>query len=183
MTAPDPFVEYTIASEQVFDGGLLKVWRDRVGRHTESGEWNREYIRHPGATVIIAVTESGKLLMERQFRYPLGQVCWEMPAGKIDPNESIEICARRELREETGFEAQEWAHLGTVHPCVGYSDERIEIFLARGLTQRGTALDHGEYLEVFEISLEEAEAAVLDGRITDGKTIACLFWAGKVLNR
>ncbi|WP_374600827.1 NUDIX domain-containing protein [Niveibacterium sp.] len=181
MPTPDPFVEYTISSEQVFDGGLLKVWRDKVGRQTESGEWNREYIRHPGATVIIAVAESGKLLMERQFRYPLGRICWEMPAGKIDPNESIEVCARRELREETGFEARDWTHLGTVHPCVGYSDERIEIFLAKELTQQGTALDHGEYVEVFEISLEEAEAAVLDGRITDGKTIACLFWAAKVL--
>ncbi|WP_374510625.1 NUDIX domain-containing protein [Niveibacterium sp.] len=183
MSDPNPFIEHTISSEQVFDGKLLKVWRDRVGRESEPGEWNREYIRHPGATVIIAVTESGKLLMERQFRYPLGHICWEMPAGKIDPNESIEVCARRELREETGFEASDWSHLGTVHPCVGYSDERIEIFLAQGLTQRGAALDHGEYVEVFEITLDEAEAAVLDGRITDGKTIACLFWAAKTLRR
>lgn len=177
----DQFTETCLTTEQVFDGQLLKVWRDTVRRGAEEGEWTREYIRHPGATMAIAVTDAGNLLLERQFRYPLGRVFIEFPAGKIDPNETIEQCVARELREETGFNAREWQHLGTLHPALGYTDERIEIFLAQGLEYVGHQFDHGEYVEVIEWSLEEAEAAVFDGRITDAKTITGLFWARKVL--
>ncbi|MCX9155195.1 NUDIX hydrolase [Niveibacterium sp. 24ML] len=181
MSSDDRLVEIRLESTQVFDGCLLKVFKDTVGRVGASGEWVREYIHHPGAAVILAIADSGNLLMERQFRYPLGRVVWELPAGKLDPGESIEACARRELREETGYDAAEWAHLGTMHPAVGYSDERIEIFLARQLTHVGDALDADESLEVFEICLADAEDAVFDGRITDGKTIAGLFWLARVL--
>lgn len=116
-------------------------------------------------------------MFERQFRYPLRRSFLELPAGKIDPDEDILACARRELREETGYEAARWQHLGVMHPCIGYSDERIEIFLARELNHVGHALDEGEFLEVLSFSVGEAVAAVHDGRITDGKTITALFRA------
>jgi ADP-ribose pyrophosphatase len=172
--------EEMLDSVQVFDGRLLKVFSDRV-RLPDGAEGVREYIRHPGAVVVIAVTAEGKLLFERQHRYPLHRDMLELPAGKIDPLEPIEACARRELREETGFDAGEWRHLGVMHPCIGYSDERIEIFLARGLTPGSQSLDPHEFLEVLEIGLEEAVEAVFDGRITDAKTITALLWAQRVL--
>lgn len=140
----------------------------------------REYIIHPGAVVILAFLDNGNLLFERQYRYPLRQVFLELPAGKIDQGEAIIDTARRELREETGYVAAAWEHLGVMHPCIGYSDERIEIFAAHGLQLLGEKqLDHNEFLDVVEISPEEARQAVWDGRITDAKTIAALFWLGR----
>jgi ADP-ribose pyrophosphatase len=132
--------------------------------------------------LMIAELPNGKLLFERQFRYPLDRVFLELPAGKIHPGEEILLTAQRELREETGYVAEHWHHLGTIHPCIGYSDERIEIFFARGLSHVGHALDDGEFLEVHELGLEEAIEAVRDGRLTDGKSVAGLFWAERVLS-
>src|SRR5690606_27743593 len=137
----------------------------------------REYIRHPGAVVVVASLPDGRLVFERQFRYPLGRAFLELPAGKIDPGEPILACAQRELREETGYIARAWEHLGVMHPCIGYSDERIEIFLARELEAVGHAWDEGEFLEVLSLGVDDAEAAVHEGRITDGKTICALFRA------
>lgn len=172
----DALEERTLDSEQVFRGVLLDVRRDRV-RLPDGAESVREYIRHPGAVVVIALNEDGGMVFERQFRYPLGRVFLELPAGKIDLDEDIELCARRELREETGFEAREWTYVGVFHPCIGYSDERIEVFVARGLEQVGRALDDGEFLDVFTMSADELDAAVREGRITDGKTLSALFLA------
>lgn len=172
--------EETLDSVQVFDGLLLKVFSDRV-RLPDGSEGVREYIRHPGAVVVIAVTEDGRLLFERQHRYPVRLDMLELPAGKIDLHEPIEACARRELREETGFEAERWQYLGVMHPCIGYSDERIEIFLARDLKHVGQSLDPHEFLDVLELSLQEAVEAVFSGRITDAKTITALFWAQREL--
>jgi ADP-ribose pyrophosphatase len=132
--------------------------------------------------VVIATLDNGRLLFERQFRYPLHRVFLELPAGKIDPGEPILDTARRELREETGYKAKSWRHLGTMHPCIGYSDERIEIFLAQGLAYVGHERDHGEFLEVIELSLTDAVASVRDGEITDAKTVTALFWAEKILS-
>ena len=120
-------------------------------------------------------------MFERQFRYPVGQVFIEMPAGKLDPGDTPLSCAQRELREETGYSAVDWSYVGTLHPCIGYSSERIEIFLARDLIPGQQSLDQGEFLEVFEMSLDVAIRAVLQGEITDAKTIACLFWAQRLL--
>jgi ADP-ribose pyrophosphatase len=166
--------ERELESEQVFDGRLLKVWRDRVSL-PDGSEGGREYIRHPGAVVVVAVLPDGRLLFERQFRYPLRRVFLELPAGKIDPGEDILDCARRELREETGYEAQQWRHVGVMHPCIGYSDERIEIFLACGLRHVGHRWDEGEFLELLTLSVDEAEEAIHGGELTDGKSIAALY--------
>ncbi len=180
MTDAD-LIEETVSSEAVYDGCLLHARRDVVqlpnGQHSV-----REWIAHPGAAVVIALLDNGKLLFERQFRYPVRRVCLELPAGKIEPNEHPLDTIRRELREETGFRAKQWRHVGTMHPCIGYSDERIEIFWAQGLSFIGAELDDGELLEVVELSVADALLAVRDGEITDGKTIAALMWADKIIS-
>lgn len=173
--------ESGLASEAVFSGRLLHVKRDTV-RLPDGREATREYVTHPGAVVMIAELPNGKLLFERQFRYPLDRVFLELPAGKIHPGEDTLLTARRELQEETGYVAEHWHYLGVIHPCIGYSDERLEIFFARGLSHVGHALDDGEFLEVHELDLAEAIEAVRDGRLTDGKSIACLLWAERVLD-
>lgn len=176
MSLDQHLIESEVASETVFKGHLLEVRKDRV-LLPNGKESVREYIVHPGAVVVLAFLDNGNLLFERQFRYPLRRVFLELPAGKIDPGEAILDTARRELLEETGYTASDWEYLGVMHPCIGYSDERIEIFAARGLHLAGERqLDHNEFLDVVELAPEAAKAAVWDGRITDAKTVTALFW-------
>ena len=176
MSNDEGLVEIQQSSETVFQGALLHVKKDVV-RLPDGKSSIREYIVHPGAVVIIATLPNGNLLFERQFRYPLHRVFLELPAGKIDAGEAILDTAMRELREETGFVASEWEYLGVMHPCIGYSDERIEIFRAMGLTYAGEKeLDHNEFLEILELSPQEAKMAILSGEITDAKTISALYW-------
>ncbi|WP_313953554.1 NUDIX hydrolase [Accumulibacter sp.] len=173
--------EEELESTQVFRGKLLDVRLDRV-RLPDGADCLREYVRHQGAVVVIAQLDDGQLLFVRQHRYPLRRTILELPAGKIDAGEEIIDTATRELLEETGHQAAEWRYLGVMHPCVGYSDERIEIFLARGVRREAEPnLDSGEFLDVLSLSLEEALAAVKSGEITDAKTITGLFWAEKAL--
>ena len=176
MSSDSHLIETTILSEIVFDGELLKVNRDQVllpNGHPSI----REYISHPGAVVILAFLDNGNLLFERQYRYPLRRVFLELPAGKIDSGETIFATAQRELLEETGYMAKKWKHLGQMHPCIGYSDERIEIFEARELQLAGEKqLDLNEFLEAIELSPQAAKAAVWAGQITDSKTITALYW-------
>lgn len=173
--------EVQLDSTQVFRGNLLDVRRDRV-RLPDGNSCLREYIRHQGAAVIIAERDDRKIVFVRQYRYPLQRSFLELPAGKIDPGEAAADTARRELREETGYAASLWRHLGVLHPCVGYSDERIEIFLATGVQRCSQReLDDSEFIDVLALSLEEALQAVRDGRITDAKTLSGLLWAEKAL--
>lgn len=169
------FTETFLEGEQVFSGRLLKVRRDRV-RLPDGKETVREYIRHPGAAVILALLDGDRVVMVRQFRYALGREFIELPAGKLDPGESHEATAKRELLEETGYVATEWRRLGIIHNAIGYSDEGIEIWLARRLQQRAPQLADGEFLEAFTLPLADALEMVRDGRITDAKTVAGLLW-------
>jgi len=167
-------VETRIASEDVFDGKLLHVKRDTV-RLPDGKTATREYIAHPGAVMIIPRLPDGKLLMERQFRYPLARVFIEFPAGKIDPGEDPATTAARELLEETGYTAERWAHIGTLHPLITYSTERIEIYTADALTFVGAKLDAGEFVEIITATLEEALTWIDRGELTDVKTMLGLL--------
>ena len=172
--------EQRISGEKVFGGVLLHVHQDSV-RLPDGRPATREYIDHPGAVAIVPVVDGGMILLERQFRYPLGGVMVEIPAGKIDPGEDPLDTARRELLEETGRIAAKWRHLGTIHPLVAYSNEHIELFLATEITvTQDAALDDGEHLETFTLSLPEALEWIRDGRITDSKTMIGLMWAERL---
>ena len=159
----------------MFDGNLLKVHRDIV-RLPDGGRGQREYIRHPGAVAVVALFDDGTVLLERQFRYPHRREFLEIPAGKLEPGEPHLDTAKRELLEETGYVAAEWKSLGTIHTAIGYSDEAIELFLAKKLTHQAAQLDAGEFLETLLVPLDEAIAMVRDGRITDSKSGIGLLW-------
>jgi ADP-ribose pyrophosphatase len=172
--------ETRVSGEIVFDGKLLQVRRDVV-RLPDGKHATREYILHPGAVTIIPLLDSGELLMERQYRYSVALELVELPAGKIDPGESTLATAQRELLEETGYTAGSWAYVTTIHPLVGYTNERIELWLARGLRYAGRRLDDGEFLDTFPLALAEAVEWVRSGRITDVKTIVGVLWAEKIV--
>jgi len=173
--------EKQIDSRVMYDGNFINVRKDTV-LLPDGGTSTREYITHPGAVAMLALLDNGNLVMERQYRYPPRQEFIELPAGKIDHGEDILVTAQRELLEETGYVASEWTHLTTAWPCIGYADERMEYFLARGLTHVGRNLDEGEFLEVFELAPAEAIEWIRLGKINDSKTILGLFWLEKVLN-
>jgi ADP-ribose pyrophosphatase len=159
---------------------MLTVKRDQV-RLPNGGQSQREYVIHPGAVVVVPVLPNGNLIVERQFRYPLRQVFIELPAGKIDAGEDVLVTGQRELLEETGFEADEWVKLGLQHPCIGYSNEVIHMYLATGLRAGAHQRDEDEPMEVFELSLAQCMRMILEGQITDGKTIVALMFAEKYL--
>jgi ADP-ribose pyrophosphatase len=170
--------EHFVAGERVYDGGLLKVHRDTV-RLPDGTQAYREYIRHPGAVAVVALFDDGTVLLERQFRYPNAREFIEIPAGKLEPGEPHLDTAQRELLEETGYVAAEWTRLCVIHTAIGYTDEAIELFLARNLTQKERKLDAGEFLETLKVPFDEAIAMIRDGRISDVKTIVGLLWVDK----
>jgi ADP-ribose pyrophosphatase len=159
---------------------MLKVNEDEVSL-PDGGVALREYVLHPGAAIILPLFEDNTVLIERQFRYPVGRHFYELPAGKLEAGEPPLETAKRELLEETGYLAAEWRELGQIHPCVGYSDERIDFFLAQKLEFKGANLDEGEFLETLRLPLPETLEWIRSGRITDAKTILGLFWAEKIL--
>ncbi|MDR0769653.1 MAG: NUDIX hydrolase [Burkholderiales bacterium] len=171
--------ETMIDGATVFDGVLLHVRKDAV-RLPNGHTTTREYVRHPGAALIVPVLDDGRLLLERQFRYPNQTVFIEFPAGKLDPGETALVTAQRELREETGYEASRWYTLGRIHPLPAYSDEIIYLFAAEGLTLSESRRDEDEFLELITMTPAEVAAAIDGGDITDAKTL-CAFslWQAK----
>ncbi|MCY7386466.1 MAG: NUDIX hydrolase [Burkholderiales bacterium] len=178
---PD-LTEHTLSSERVLDGKMIRVDLDRV-RLPDGGESWREYVLHPGAVIIAAFVDDDTLIFEHQFRYPVRRHFIELPAGKIDVGEPHADTARRELLEETGYTAAHWQHAVTLHAGIGYSNEAIELYVARDLTHVGHQRDAGEFLEVFTMSLAEAVEKVGNSEITDTKTAFSLLWLDKFRSR
>ncbi|WP_144638380.1 NUDIX domain-containing protein [Bordetella genomosp. 13] len=180
MTQDDVHLTETrLHSELICDGSFLKVRRDTV-RLPSGREATREYVVHPGAVVVVPMLDDGRVLVERQFRYPIGQVMTEFPAGKLDPDEDPLACAKRELFEETGYTAAQWARAGHLHLAIAYSTEIIHIFFARGLTAGQRQLDEDEFLDVLAVDADELSDACRQGRVTDTKTLTCMLWLQNV---
>ena len=173
--------ERQIGSEEIFDGVIMHVFRDKV-ELPDGSTSSREVIRHIGAVCVIPVTDEGNVILERQYRYPLGQVMTEIPAGKLDyVGEDHFDAIKRELKEETGYSAECWQELGWFYPAAAYSDEKIMMYLATGLHKGEQTLDQGEFLNVFEMPLKEAVVQVMSGEITDSKTQTAILKAANVL--
>ncbi len=171
--------EIELASELVYEGIFLKLRRDRA-RMPDGSERGREYVVHPGAAAMVPLMPDDRILVERQFRYPLRDVFVEIPAGKLDPGETAIDTARRELVEETGYRARQWAPLTRIHPAIGFADEVIEIFLCRDLVEVGRQLDHGEFLDLDFVTLGWLVDELRAGRLTDVKTQIAVLWLERI---
>ena len=168
-------------SEEIFDGVILHVFKDSVSIPNGMTA-SREVIRHLGAVCIVPVTDDGKVIVERQFRYPIDQVITEIPAGKLDsPDEDRLEAAKRELKEETGFTAKEWKDIGLYYPAAAYSDEKITMYMARGLEKGARDLDPDEIIDIYEVPIEELVRDIVSGKITDGKTQVAVLKVNEIL--
>ena len=170
--------ETSLGSRTVYQGNFLRVLRDEV-RLPDGKQATREYIVHPGAVMVVPLLDDGRLLMERQYRYPMQRVMLEFPAGKLDAGETPLACGQRELLEETGHRAAEWACAGMLHNAIAYSDEVIHIFFARGLKPGARALDEGEFLDLVEHTPAELDALAASGQLTDAKSLIGLLWLSR----
>ena len=177
----DHLVETKISSESVYKGNFLNVLRDTVVLPNDK-QATREYVVHPGAVVVIALLDDGSVVLERQYRYPIGDVMVEFPAGKLDAGENSQFCGQRELLEETGYSATQWAYAGAMHLAIAYSDEVLHIYFAKGLTLGERKLDEGESLDVFTATPAELLAMCGQGLVTDAKTLTCTLWLQNVLS-
>ena len=175
--------ELMVRSEEVYSGVLLHIYKDEV-KLPNGNTSVREYNKHFGAVCIIPMTDDGKVILERQYRYPLHEVITEIPAGKLDsPDEDPLSAAQRELREETGYTADTWVGLGEFRGAAAYSNERIWMYLAKGLTKGERELDDDEFLDVFALPLSDAVEEVMSGKISDGKTIAAVLKVNELMRR
>ena len=172
--------EHTTGREELLKGHFLHVVRETV-RLPDGGAAFREFVLHPGAVAVVPLLDDGRIVLERQYRHPTRQVMIEIPAGKLDAGEEPLVCGQRELLEETGYVAREWAYAFTMYPTVAYSDEAIHIWFARGLEHRGARLDQGEFLEVIAATPEEFLGWCREGSIVDSKTLAAALWIQNVL--
>ncbi len=186
MSKPDDahLMEHLLERQELFKGRFLHAFRDTV-RLPDGGEATREYVVHPGAVVVVPLLQGPdgqlRIVLERQYRYPVGQVMVELPAGKLDAGEDPLRCGQRELLEETGYQAREWARAGQMHLAIAYSTEVIHIYFARGLSLGERRLDQGEFLDVFSATPEELMTWCREGRVTDAKTLSCMLWVHNVL--
>ncbi|WP_338860008.1 NUDIX hydrolase [Mycetohabitans rhizoxinica] len=174
-------VETRLDGQTLYDGHFLTLKRDTV-RLPDGKTATREFVEHPGAVMVLPLLDDGRVLMERQYRYPVGRVMVEFPAGKLDPQEGALACAQRELREETGYRANEFVYLTRIHPVISYSTEFIDLYLARGLTEGERALDDGEFLETIVVEPAILHEWIRRGEVSDVKTIIGAFWLEKILS-
>lgn len=177
----DHLIETKISSEPVYTGSFLNILRDVIAL-PNGKQATREYVVHPGAVVIIPILDDGRVVLERQFRYPIGEVMLEFPAGKLDAGENPQYCGQRELLEETGYSATHWAYAGKTHLAIAYSTEVLHVYFAKGLTLGERKLDEGESLDVFTATPAELLALCGQGLVTDAKTLACALWLQNVLS-
>jgi ADP-ribose pyrophosphatase len=181
MADDQHLIEVTVAREELLRGNFLHIVRDTV-RLPNGNTATREYVVHPGAVAVVPLLDDGRIVLERQYRHPSGQVHIEIPAGKLDAGELPLACAQRELLEETGYVAREWAFAFTMHPTIAYADEAIHVFFARGLTNVGANLDQDEFLDVITATPQEFMEWVRAGTIRDSKTLAAALWLQNVLS-
>lgn len=174
--------EHPISSEDAYQGKFLKLKKDIV-KLPDGNKTFREYLIHPGAIAIVPILDDGRIILERQFRYPVDAAMLEIPAGKLEVGEDPLLCAQRELLEETGYTATTWEFLGRIHPVISYSTEFIDIYLAKGLTAGERSLDEGEFLDVFAATLDEMHQWIAEGKITDVKTIISVYHLEKKLKK
>ena len=174
-------VESTLERQTVFEGKFLKVRRD-LARLPDGATATREFVMHPGAAAMVPIGGDDRILVERQFRYARGQMYVEIPAGKIDAGETSIQTARRELLEETGYEAQQWAFLTRIHPAIGFSDEVMDIYLARDLSLRERAMDVDEFLEIEWVTLGWMMDELRAGRLPDVKTQIAVHWLDRLFS-
>ncbi|WP_407399731.1 NUDIX domain-containing protein [Anaerovibrio sp.] len=179
----EDLIEIKESSENIFDGNLLHVKKDKV-KLPNGGTAYREWIKHPGAAAVIPVTEHGQIILVRQYRYPIDEVTLEIPAGKLDmPGEDPLECAKRELSEETGYTAKEYKFFTKLATCVGFCNEVIYIYAAKGLEPGKQHTDEDEFINVVKLPLAEAVAMVEDGRINDAKSVTAILMLDRILNK
>jgi len=174
--------ESQLSTQNIYKGSLLDVWVDQVILPNKKIS-SREYIKHPGAAVIIPVLPNGQIALIRQYRYPMGREFIELPAGKLDPGEKAILTAAREVEEEIGYKAGDLRELGEINPCIGYSNERMWLFLALDLSPTAQNTDHDEFIEIMPTDLDAAVNMVWGGKISDVKTIIGILWADRILRK
>ncbi len=168
--------EKVLNSSKKFEGKILKLYVDEVELPNGHKSF-REVVRHPGASAVIVLLDDGRIVLEKQFRYPIREILWEIPAGKLDKDEDPFECAKRELLEETGISALKWQKLGYIYTTPGFSDEKIHLYFASGISNGNKHLDEDEFIEIKYFKVEEVEEMIMKNEITDSKTIAAFFRA------
>lgn len=181
MQKSTDLIEQIKNSDEIFKGELLHAFKD-TAILPDGNTSTREWIKHPGACAIVPIFENGDIMMIQQYRYPLKEVCWEIPAGKIDPGEDIAVTAERELLEEAGLKTNDLIYIGKFYPCVGYSDEVIHIYAARDLELTEMNTDHDEFLIRERVPFSKAIDMIDNHEIPDGKTVICLLRVWRWLN-